>query len=549
MTGQLEREARALPGITLGPRALADFELLTTGGFDPLKGFMASADYASVLSRMRLNDGALWPIPVVLPVERPLQRGDRVALRHPRGDILGTLDVEDAFEADPEAEARSILGRFDASHPYVAEILRGPRFRVGGRVTALRRVEHADFVDLRLTPAETRARLAQLGRSRVVAFQTRNPLHRSHEELVRRAATSLDATAFIHPVVGLAKPGDVDHFSRVRGYRAVVEKYFERGRAFLSLLPIAMRMAGPREAVWHGLVRRNYGATHLIVGRDHAGPGPGSDGRPLFGPMDAQDLYRSVQAEIGVEMVPFDEMVYLADEDRYEERTAVPPQGRVLSLSGTEVREGYLDAGRPLPAWFMRPEVAETLTAAYPPAGRRGACVWFTGLSGAGKSSTADALRALLLERGRAVTMLDGDEVRRHLSRGLGFSREDRDTNVLRIAFVAGEVVRHGGVAICAAISPYRKARAAARRTVRDAAARGGAFFEVFVDTPLEVCEDRDSKGLYARARRGELRGVSGVDDPYEPPERPEVRFGDDGTSAVERARRLVALLEASAIL
>jgi sulfate adenylyltransferase len=406
----------------------------------------------------------------------------------------------------------------------------------------VRRVEHADFTDLRLTPLETREKLRALGRRNVVAFQTRNPLHRSHEELIRRAALAHDATAFIHPVVGLTKPGDIDHFSRVRGYRAVVEKYFEPGRAFLSLLPIAMRMAGPREAVWHGLIRRNYGATHLIVGRDHAGPGPGSDGRPFFGPFDAQELYRSLEAEIGVAMVPFQEMVYLADEQRYEERGAVSAGARVASISGTEVRERYLDAGRPLPEWFTRPEVAAALADAYP-VGRRGVCVWFTGLSGAGKSATADALRALLLERGRAVTMLDGDEVRRHLSHGLGFSREDRDVNVLRIAFVAGEVVRHGGIAICAAISPYRAARAGARKLVDGAAARGGAFIEVFVDTPIATCEERDTKGLYARARRGELRGFTGVDDPYEAPEKPEVTFGEDGESAIQRARRLLSLL------
>jgi sulfate adenylyltransferase len=361
---------------------------------------------------------------------------------------------------------------------------------------------------------------------------------------MRRAAMSLDATLLLHPVVGLTKPGDVDHFSRVRGYRAVIEGYFERDRAFLALLPLAMRMAGPREALWHGIVRRNHGASHFIVGRDHAGPGNDSKGQPFFGPFDAQELFRLHEAEIGVTMTSFQEMVYLEDEKRYEERDKAPNGAKILAISGTQVRDEYLAQGRTLPEWFTRKEVALSLAETFPPRGRRGFCVWFTGLSGAGKSVTAEALRALLLERGRAVTFLDGDEVRLHLSKGLGFSREDRDANILRIGYVASEVVRHGGVAICSAISPYAAARAGARKLVLGATPAPGAFIEAFVDTPIETCEQRDIKGLYAKARRGELKGFTGVDDPYEAPASPEVRLDDQFATPLDHARRILALAE-----
>jgi sulfate adenylyltransferase len=378
----------------------------------------------------------------------------------------------------------------------------------------------------------------------VVAFQTRNPMHRSHEELTKRAAEQIGGALLIHPVVGLTKPGDVDHYTRVRSYRALVERHYDARRTLLSLLPLAMRMAGPREALWHALIRRNFGASHFIVGRDHAGPGKDSAGKPFFGPYDAQALVARHAAEIGVQMVPFHELVYLPDEDRYEEADRVPEGGKLLQLSGTQVRDEYLAKGRPLPEWFTRAETAAILAEMHPPAHERGFCVWFTGLSGAGKSATAEALTTLLLERGRQVTLLDGDVVRTHLSRGLGFSREDRDTNIRRIGFVAAEIARHSGAVLCAAISPYRATRSECRSMV-------GAeqFFEIFVDTPLEVCEQRDSKGLYAKARRGELKGFTGIDDPYEPPRNPELVLDTTSQTVEENARRILALLTARGFL
>jgi sulfate adenylyltransferase len=390
-----------------------------------------------------------------------------------------------------------------------------------------------DFRDLRRTPAEVRKALEAFGHKNVVAFQTRNPMHRAHEELVRRAIDAVDGVLLLHPSVGMTKPGDVDHYTRVRTYRALAEKHFPTGRVLLSLLPLAMRMAGPREALWHAIIRRNFGANHFIVGRDHASPGGG-----FYGPYDAQELVEEHQAEIGVTMVPFRELVYIAAEDRYEEASRVPAGAETRSISGTQVRDDFLGAGRPLPEWFTRPEVATILAESYAPRHRQGFCVWFTGLSGAGKSTTAEIVVSRLLEHGRQVTLLDGDVVRTNLSKGLGFSREDRDANILRIGFVAAEIVRHGGAVVCAAVSPYRATRDAVREMVG-----AGNFIEVFVDTPLEVCEARDAKGMYAQARRGAIKNFTGIDDPYEAPASAEVTLDTTSASAEGNAARIVAML------
>lgn len=530
--------ARRLPSLPLSERSLCDLELLATGGFSPLRGFLGRVDYARVLDEMRLADGTLWPIPVTLPVPAgsKVSLDSEVALTGPKGEILAVLAVRELYPWSREAEAQALLGRFDEAHPLVAESASwGPTF-AAGELTVLDLPARFDFTRHRLEPAAARARLASLGNPRVVAFQTRNPLHRSHEELLRRAQDALGATLLLHPSVGMTRPGDVDHVTRVRTYEAVVSRHLDPSRSLLALLPLAMRMAGPREALWHALIRRNHGASHFIVGRDHAGPGPRSDGKPFFGPFEAQELVERHASEIGVEMVRFGELVYLPDHGRYEEASRVSPGTRTLGLSGTAVRD-MLARGEELPEWFTRPEVARLLAEASPPRRRQGFCVWLTGLSGSGKSTTAEALAARLSERGRPVTILDGDIVRTHLSKGLGFSREDRDTNILRIGFVAAEVVRHGGAAICAAISPYRATRDRCREMVG-----ADRFLEVFQDTPLEVCEARDTKGLYAKARAGLVKGVTGIDDPYEPPTGPEVVLGT-GTGPEENADRVVAAL------
>jgi sulfate adenylyltransferase len=422
----------------------------------------------------------------------------------------------------------------------VAEMQQWGALNVSGALTVIRLPTPADFRDLRRTPAAVRKELERLGRSNVVAFQTRNPMHRAHEELTKRAIAAIDGVLLLQPAVGMTRPGDVDHYTRVRTYKALTEKYYPADRVLLSLIPLAMRLAGPREALWHAIIRRNYGASHFIVGRDHAGPGKDSAGRPFFGPYDAQELVAAHADEIGVRMVPFKEMVFLPDEDRYEEADRVAPGVRTLAISGTQVRDEYLARGRELPAWFTRPETAAILAEMSPPRHRQGFCVWFTGLSGAGKSATADVVAALLSERGRRVTVLDGDVIRTHLSKGLGFSREDRDAHILRVGFVASEIVRHGGAVICAAISPYRATRSRCRTLVG-----GDHFLEVFVDTPLALCERRDTKGLYAKARRGEITGFTGIDDPYEPPEAPELVLKTEDSAAETNAQRVIAELSA----
>ena len=537
---ELMHLAGRLPSLQVSERVTCDLELLACGAFSPLNRFMGQADYHRVLDEMRLADGTLFPIPITLPVEAggEIKLDDEVALRDSKNELLAVLRIEEAYSWDKDEMSRKSLGTTSSRHPFVAELPRWGSVFLSGPLRVIQLPRRYDFQDLRLTPARTRQRLAAIGFHQVVAFQTRNPLHRVHEELTRRAMNEVDGALLLHPAVGLTKPGDVDHFTRVRTYKALAAALAPSGRVLLSLLPLAMRLAGPREALWHAIIRRNYGASHLIVGRDHASPGDDEEGRPFYGPYDAQELVARYAEELGVGMVPFGEFVYLPDEDRYEEASRVESGTRFSSLSGTQVRQEYLDRGRSLPKWFTRPEVAEILAENYPPQHRRGVCIWFTGLSGAGKTTTAEILTVLLLEHGRQVTVLDGDVVRTHLSKGLGFGRADRDTNIRRIGFVAAEIVRHGGMVICAAVSPYRATRNDVRRMVGS-----DRFIEVFVDTPLDICESRDTKGMYARARRGEIQGFTGVDDPYESPIHPEAVLKTVDVPAEANARTVLELL------
>lgn len=536
----LRAHAQSLPSVQISERSACDLEMLAIGAFSPLDRFMGAEDHKRVLDEMRLADGTLFPMPIILPIEpsETIAIGQEIALRSTKNELLGVMTIDDMFGWNADEVAEKVFGTLDPRHPLVAEMRRWGSVAISGPLQVVQLPAHYDFRDLRLTPAQTRRRLAAIGRRNVVAFQTRNPLHRVHEELTKRAAEKIDGVLLLHPSVGMTKPGDVDHYTRVRTYAALAERYYDPGRILLSLLPLAMRMGGPREALWHAIIRRNYGANHFIVGRDHASPGIDSTGQPFYGPYDAQELVTRHSSEIGVTVVPFSELVYLPDEERYEEVSRIPAGVKTAKISGTQVREEFLNLGRKLPAWFSRSEVAEILAETYPPRHRQGACVWFTGLSGAGKSTTAEVLTILLLERGRQVTVLDGDVVRTHLSKGLGFSKEDRETNIRRIGFVAAEIVRHGGVVICAAISPYRATRDEVRAMV-------GAdhFIEVFVDTPLEVCEERDSKGLYAKARRGEISDFTGINDPYEAPVNPELTLDTVNDSPEDSASRIVEFL------
>ena len=490
---------------------------------------------------MRLTNGTLFPIPVTLPLDEHAlpSWGEQVTLSDARNNTIAVMQIEEIFHWDAQREARLVLGSTDPRHPLYSEMGTWGKVYVSGALKVIDLPRYHDFIDLRRTPAQVRALLEKMGHGNVVAFQTRNPMHRIHEELTKRAADEVNGSLLIHPVVGMTKPGDVDHYTRVRVYRALVDNYYDSKKTLLSLLPLAMRMAGPREALWHAIIRRNHGANHFIIGRDHAGPGNDSQGKPFYGPYEAQTMMEQYASELGVKPVQFKELVYLPDDERYEEQDKIPEGANIFSISGTQVREDYLAKGKSLPEWFTRKETSEILQQMYPPRHKQGVCIWFTGLSGSGKSTTAEILTSLLLERGRQVTLLDGDVVRTHLSKGLGFTREDRDTNIIRIGFVAGEIARHGGSVICAAISPYRSTRNEVRKMVS-----GERFVEVFVDTPIEVCEQRDVKGLYARARRGQITGFTGVDDPYEAPVNPELTLDTVSADAEENARKIVAYLE-----
>ena len=553
VTGQeceeLVARAAKLPSIKISMRNLCDLELLATGGFSPLDRFMGKADYERVLHEMRLSDGTLFPLPITLtadPKELPMV-GEDIVLRNANNDVIAVMTLDEVYHWDAATEAALAYGSTDSKHPMVSEMARWSKVCISGPLKVITLPKYYDFIELRRTPAQVREMLENMGNDNVVAFQTRNPLHRIHEELTKRAAAQVGGSLIIHPVVGMTKPGDVDHYTRVRIYKALVDNYYDKKSTLLSLLPLAMRMAGPKEALLHAIIRRNHGANHFIVGRDHAGPGKDSTGKPFYGPYDAQEIMKKYEHEIGVKMIPFEELVYLPDEKRYVEGKDVPQGAKTLNISGTQVRDDYLAKGKLLPDWFTRPETAEILREMYPPRHKQGFCIWFTGLSGSGKSATTQVLTSLLLERGREIAILDGDVVRTHLSKGLGFSKEDRDTNIMRIGFVAGEIVHATGAVICAAISPYRATREEARKMV------GENFVEVYMDTPVEVCEQRDVKGLYAKARLamqdGHPMGFTGVDDPYEPPIDPEIALKGYGASPEENARKIVAYLEEQGFL
>ena len=542
---ELKEHSREWPSWDLTARQVCDLELLLSGGFSPLRGFMTRADYEGVCHDMRLKSGVIWPMPITLDVTEEFAKKltpgtSKVALRDPEGVMLAVLNVEEVWQPDRNAEAKSVFGTTSAVHPGVDFLLnKSNPWYVGGKLEGVQEPAHYDFKTLRLTPAELRAEFARMGWRRVVAFQTRNPMHRAHVELTFRAAKSVEANLLIHPSVGMTKPGDVDYFTRVRCYQLLLAKY-PAGTVKLSLLPLAMRMGGPREAIWHALIRKNHGVTHFIVGRDHAGPGKDSDGKPFYGPYDAQEVFKKHEKDIGVTMVPFNMMVYLEEHDRYVPDNEVPQGARVLNISGTELRD-RLNEGRDIPGWFTYPEVVRELRRSFPPRHKQGVTIFFTGLSGSGKSTIANVLLTKFLETGgRPVTILDGDLVRKHLSSELGFSKEHRDINIRRIGYVASEITKNGGIAICAPIAPYD----AVRKQVRQMIEPHGGFVLVHIATPLEICEQRDRKGLYAKARAGIVKEFTGISDPYEAPADAEVTINTGELSAEEAAQEIILHLE-----
>ena len=504
---------------TLSDRNLCDIELLLNGGFAPLTGFMNQLDYDSVVTSMRLTDGSVWPMPINLDVTSSVAEswsvGDVVLLQDKESLPIAELTIESLWEPDKTLECQSIFGSTDTAHPGVNYVLNyAGNVYVGGSLKQINLPKHYDFNHLRATPSAIKQYLADNKITKLVGFQTRNPMHRAHQELTLRAAQSVGASVLIHPVVGMTKPGDIDYVTRVRCYQLLLQHYPE-GQAMLSLLPLAMRMAGPREALWHALIRKNYGCTHFIVGRDHAGPGKDSQGNDFYGPYDAQELVKSYESEIGIEMVPFQEMVFVKETQQYSPVSDLTEDQTPLRISGTEFRH-RLRTDQSIPSWFSYPVIIDELRQSYPAKDKQGFTLFFTGLSGSGKSTIANALLIRLRElTHRTITLLDGDIVRTHLSSELGFSKEHRDLNIQRIGYVASEITKHRGIAICAPIAPYASTRARVKELVQPS----GGFIEIHVSTSLDVCESRDPKGLYKKARAGEIKQFTGIDDPYENPE------------------------------
>ena len=529
---------------TLSKRQRCDLECLLNGVYAPLVGFLDKEEYESVCHTMRLSNGALWPIPITLDVPEnfalQVQLGEQIILADDENTPLALLTVTSNWQPNKMQEAQAVFGTNDTKHPgvhYLHE--QAGTWNLGGKIYALSTPTHYDFPEYRHTPAQLKQLFKIYGWSKIIAFQTRNPIHRAHYELTLRAAEAVNAQLLIHPVVGMTKPGDVDHVTRIKCYEQVLEKY-PKQRAMLSLLPLAMRMGGPREAVWHALIRKNYGVTHFIVGRDHAGPGLNSQGVPFYAPYAAQDLLLEHAAEIGIEIMPFPAIVYVKEKGTFLSMNEIGDQDTIEDISGTELRrrlENRLD----IPDWFSFPEVIQVLRSAYPPRREQGYTLFFTGLSGAGKSTLAKAVLARLMESSqRTVTLLDGDIVRKNLSSELGFTKADRDTNIQRIGFVASEITKHKGIAICAAIAPY----AEMRQSIRQMISQHGGFIEIYVSTPVSICKQRDIKGLYKKAELGLITGFTGVNDPYEEPLSPDLEINSADTNISDAVQMILLAIK-----
>lgn len=528
----------------LSKRQMCDIELLLNGAFSPLNGFMNEADYNAVLDSMRLADGTLWPMPITLDVSasfaQQLSPGQTITLRDAEGVVIANMTVSDCWRPDKAREAQAVFGSDKDCHPGVHYLqAEAGEYYVGGSLVGVTPPLYYDFKQYRDSPRSLRKKFADWGWSKAIALQTRNPMHRAHVIMTKRLMAENNANFVIHTAVGMTKPGDLDHYCRVRCYEKVLKRY-PQGSAQLSLLPLGMRMAGPREALWQAIIRQNYGFTHFIVGHDHAGPGLNDEGCAFYEPEASQHLVMSYQAELGIKILSAPFLLYAQGREEFCEEGQLLPGEEGLYISGAELRE-ILKRGDPVPDWFAFPEIVEELQHTMPPRAKQGFTVFFTGLSGSGKSTLANGLMVRLRERGgRHVTLLDGDVVRKNLSSELSFSKEHRELNIQRIGYVASEITKNGGVAICAPIAPY----IAGRRSVRNLIEGVGTFIEIHVATPIEVCEGRDRKGLYAMARAGKVKGFTGIDDPYQEPENPEMRIDTSQYEMAEAIDRVMARLE-----
>ena len=536
---ELKEQANNYPSLQLSNRHLCDLELIMNGAFSPLVGFMTKNDYNFVINEMRLNNGMLWPLPITLDVDdnfiSKISNSSRIALRNKEGFILAILNIEDIWQPDFDLEAKSIFGTNDTKHPGVHYLLKKSKKNyIGGKIEKVSYQQHYDYNELRHTPSQLKSIFKKKKWDKVIAFQTRNPLHKAHFELTMRAMEDFNANLLVHPVIGMTKPGDVNHYTRTRCYNHIMREY-PKNSAFLSLLPLAMRMGGPKETLLHAIIRKNYGCTHLIVGRDHAGPGLSSNNKPFYEPYEAQDIFKKYQDELGIKMVPFKFMVFLPKSGKYKAINEINENEKYKTLSGTELRQ-LLDEGKGIPEWFTFKSVARELELSNPPLTKRGLTIFFTGLSGSGKSTLANGLVNKLLEEGsRPVTLLDGDIVRTHLSSELGFSKDHRSINIKRIGYVASEITKNSGIAVCAPIAPYERDRAYNRKLI----SKEGGYLEIFVNTPLEKCEERDSKGLYALAREGKIKEFTGISDPYEEPKNAEIVINSSGESPEKLVKKI----------
>ena len=520
--------------LILTDRQLCDLEMIMSKAFYPLDGFIGEDDYYSVLDNMRLVNGSLWPIPIILDISKQFSKqvsiNHKIILKDKEGFSLAEMKISDIWEPNKKIEAEKVYGTLDESHPGVDYLLnQADSIYIGGSIKCIEPIHHYDYQDLRHSPEVLKDKFNKLGWDKVIAFQTRNPLHKAHVEMTLRSINDFNAKLLIHPVVGMTKPGDVDYYTRVRCYNHILKKY-PNNSALLSLIPLAMRMAGPKEALWHAIIRKNYGCTHIIIGRDHAGPGNDNNGNPFYGPYDAQNIIERYEDEIKIKMIPFKFLVYLPETKTYCPVDEVPKGINYETVSGSELRK-YLSEGKEIPEWFTYSQVANELRKSTPSKKNRGFTIFFTGLSGSGKSTLANGLLIKLLENGtRPVSLLDGDIVRTHLSSELGFSKEHRSINVRRIGYVASEITKNRGIAICAPIAPYRKDRKFNRGLISSI----GGYIEIHVSTSIEKCEERDVKGLYKLAREGSLKEFTGVSDPYEKPNNPEMVIDSSDTAPEE---------------
>ena len=535
--------------LVLNQRQLCDLECISNHSFNPVNNFLNEKDYNSVVNNNRLSDGSLWPMPINLDInditlDKFKNSGfDNFCLRDTEFNILGVLNVENIWKPDKLLEAKRVFGG-DPEHPAINHLMNSGNYYVSGELSIYQSPIHYDYTHIRHTPSQIKKNLPI--DKPIVAFQTRNPMHKAHMELVGEAVKSINGHALIHPVVGLTKPGDIDYHTRIKCYQEVIKNGYmetQSGKipSTLALLPLAMRMGGPREALWHALIRQNYGATHFICGRDHAGPGSNSKGKDFYGAYEARDFVKSFQDELDINIISFDMMAYIENKKKYYPISKITENDTPLNLSGTEVRN-RLKTGEDIPEWFSPPSVVKILREVHPIKNKQGFTLFFTGLSGSGKSTIANGLLSKLYEiTNKPITVLDGDEVRTFLSSELGFSKEHRDLNIARIAFVASEINKARGITICAAIAPFENARKNAREIVTN---KGGNFIEIFVDVNLEICEERDRKGLYKKARDGVIPEFTGINSPYEIPSNPEIIIDADEMSVSESVNKIYDYLK-----